>query len=184
MMHGGRGGGAFSSDDLKTRIYDHRLFSKMAFYLKPYLKLVIISFIVLMSVTAAELVLPLIERSAIDDHIVSDKSIAVFVDEARYQDFMHRNSSVKLTEYAHDGTHFVVISARDRNKLDKPELKSLEEEGIISGNTVFLVNDNPKNREILSKHLILDENPKDGIADLAGYFYIGKIGRASCRERV
>ncbi|MCB5271203.1 MAG: ABC transporter ATP-binding protein/permease [Candidatus Cloacimonetes bacterium] len=184
MMHGGRGGGAFSTDDLKTRIYDHRLFSKMAFYLKPYLKLVIISFMVLMSVTAAELVLPLIERSAIDDHIVSDKSIAVFADEARYQTFMHRYAYVKLPEYTHAGTHFVVISSRDRNKMDKPELKSLEEEGIISPNTVFLVNDNPENRAILSKHLILDENPKDGIADLAGYFYIGKDKIAVARDQM
>jgi len=183
MMHGGRGGG-FSSDDLKTRIYDHRIYSRMAHYLKPYLHLVIISFLVLMFVTASELILPLIERSAIDDHIVSDKSIAVFVDEARYQEFMQRYDYLKLTEFAHDSIHFVVISSRDRNKMDKLELSSLEEEGIISSNTVFLVNDNPKNREILAQHLILDENPEDGISDLAGYFYIGKDKIAVARKQM
>ena len=180
MMHGG----SFGTDDLKNRIYDRRLYSKLAYYLKPYLKLVIISFMVLMVVTAAEVVLPLLERSAIDDHIVSDKSIAVFADEARYQGFMQRNAAVKLKEYTHDATHFVVISSRDRNKMDKPELKSLEDEGIISPKTVFIVNDNPKNREILSQHLILDDNPEDGIDDLAGYFFIGKDKIAIARDQM
>lgn len=170
MMHDERG---LAKDELKYKIYDHRLYSRMAHYLKPYLKLVFLSFFVLMLVTIAELVLPLIERSAVDDHIVSDKSIAVFTDEARYQEFMGRYSFLNLKEYQHNGVHFVVISSRDRNKMDKPELNSLKEEGVISENTVFLVVDNAKNREILSKYLVLEENPEAGIRNLAGYFYIG-----------
>ncbi len=183
MMHGGRGHG-FSDDDIKYRIYDHRLFSRMAHYLKPYMKWVIISFLVLMLVTVSELILPLLERSAIDDHIVSDKSIAVFSDEARYQEFMSKYSFLKLKEYDHDDVHFVVISSRDRNRMDKPELVNLEQEGIISENTVFLVDDNAKNREILSRHLILDADPQDGIRNLAGYFYVGGDQIAVVREQM
>jgi hypothetical protein len=79
-MHfgGGGGRGGFQADDIKGKIYDRRLYGKLLAYLKPYLKWVILSFVILMLVAGAEVVLPLIQRSAIDDHIVSDRSIAVF----------------------------------------------------------------------------------------------------------
>lgn len=75
---GGRGRGGFSEDELKGKIYDKRLYGKLLLYLKPYLFWVVVSFLILMVVAAAELIQPLIQRSAIDDHIVSDKLIAVF----------------------------------------------------------------------------------------------------------
>ena len=181
MMHGGHG---FAKDDLKYRIYDHRLFTRMAHYLKPYLIWVIISFLVLMLVTGSELILPLIERSAIDDHIVSDKSIAIFQDEARYQDFMQRYGFLNLTEYTHEGIHFVVISSAERNRMDRPELNSLEEEGIISGKTVYLVDDKPKNLEILNRYLSLESNPERAIRELDGYFYIGEGKIAIAQDRL
>jgi ATP-binding cassette, subfamily B, multidrug efflux pump len=181
MMHGRHG---FSDDDLKYRIYDHRLFSRMAHYLKPYMKWVIISFMVLMLVTLSELILPLIERSAIDDHIVSDKSIAVFTDEARYDDFMQRYSFLKLKDFEHENVHFVVITQTERNKMDKPELESLRAEGVLSENSVFLVDDNSRNREILGKYLSLDANPEQGIRNLAGYFFIGGDKIAVAREQM
>ncbi|HNQ44431.1 MAG TPA: hypothetical protein PKI59_08365, partial [Candidatus Cloacimonadota bacterium] len=67
MMHGGGGGrgGAFIADDLKGKIYDRRLYGKMLHYLKPYLKWVLISFFILMLVAGAEVVLPLIQQTAI-----------------------------------------------------------------------------------------------------------------------
>lgn len=184
MMHGHGPGGSFSTDDLKVRIYDRRLYGKMMHYLKPYLKWVIISFLVLMLVTVAELILPLIQRSAIDDHIVSDKSIAIFSDEAMYQDFMQRYQVLKLKEYTQSGIHFVVISSSDRHKMDRPHLEELEQSGIISPQTVFLVDDNRVNEDILNKYLIMDENPEDGIRELAGFFRIGGGKIAVAREQM
>jgi ABC-type multidrug transport system fused ATPase/permease subunit len=182
MMHG-RGGG-FTSDDLKGKIYDRRLYGRMAHYLKPYLKWVIISFLVLMLVTMAELVLPLIQRSAIDDHIVSDKSIAIFTDEAEYQSFMQRYAVLKFHEYSQNNVHFVVISASDKQKLDVQDLQSLEQEGILSPHSVFLVDDNPANETILSKNLLMDANPEDGVSDLSGYFKIGGAKIAVARDQM
>nr|MDK2850381.1 ATP-binding cassette, subfamily multidrug efflux pump [Candidatus Cloacimonadota bacterium] len=169
-MNGGRG---IATDEIKYKIYDRRLFSRMAHYLKPYLIWVIISFIVLMFVTGSELILPLIERSAIDDHIVSDKSIAIFQDEARYQEFMERYQFLKLIEFTHEGIHFVLISSGERNKMGRSELESLEEEGIISSKTVYLIDDKAKNRTILDKYLKFEANPEQAIRELDGYFAIG-----------
>lgn len=184
MMHGHGHGSAFSNDDLKIRIYDQRLFGKMAHYLKPYMKWVIISFLVLMLVTIAELVLPLIQRSAIDDHIVSDKSIAIFRDEQMYQDFISRYKVLKLKEYNHAGIHFVVLSSSDQQKIDRPHFKALLDEGIVSPQTVFLVDDNASNREILGKYLVIDDKPEDGILEFAGYFPIGGGKIAVARDQM
>jgi ATP-binding cassette subfamily B protein/subfamily B ATP-binding cassette protein MsbA len=182
MMHGH--GGALASDDLKGRIYDRRLYSRMAMYLKPYLKWVIISFLVLMFVTGAELILPLIQSTAIDDHIVSDKSIAIFKDETLYREFMERYSFLKLKEYSQQDIHFVVISASDRNRMDKIHLKDLEEQGLLSPHTVFLVDDTPENESILNRYMLMDDNPEDGIRELAGFFRIGGAKLAVAREQM
>ena len=182
MMHGH--GGGFTSDDLKGKIYDRRLYGRMAHYLKPYLKWVIISFFVLMLVTVAELVLPLIQRSAIDDHIVSDKSIAIFADKALYQSFMTRNKVLGFKEYTSNGIHYVVISSADKQKMEVRDIRLLEEQGILSPHSVFLVDDNPQNLEILNKHLVMDPNPEDGISELSGFFRIGGGKIAVAREQM
>ncbi|MCB5259902.1 MAG: ABC transporter ATP-binding protein [Candidatus Cloacimonetes bacterium] len=182
MMHGQQG--AFSADEIKGKFYDRRLYGKMAHYLKPYMKWVIISFLVLMLVTGAELILPLIQSTAIDNYIVSDKSIAIFTDENMYQEFMQHYEVLKLKEYSQDKIHFVVISASDRNKMDKPHLEELENLGIVSPQTVFLVDDNATNRAILQQHLEFDANPEDGIEELAGYFMIGSGKIAVSRSKM
>ena len=87
MMRGGRGGG-FAEDDLKNRVFDKHLYRRMLRYLLPYMKWVVISFLILMVVAGAELVQPLIQQHAIDDYIVSDKNIAIFNSEAEADAFL------------------------------------------------------------------------------------------------
>ncbi|MCB5234398.1 MAG: ABC transporter ATP-binding protein/permease [Candidatus Cloacimonetes bacterium] len=176
MMRGGGGGGhgrGFVDDDLKGRIYDRRLYGKLAHYLKPYLKWVIISFLVLMLVTGAELVTPLIQQTAIDEHIVSDKTVAIFTSQAEHDDFVSRHKVLKYQDYSHDGTFFVVFAPKERNKIDQPILVDLEECGILSKVPVQLVPDNAYNRELFTERFRLIESPEDEIDTLDGYFLIG-----------
>ncbi|HOH98034.1 MAG TPA: ABC transporter ATP-binding protein [Candidatus Cloacimonadota bacterium] len=189
MMHGGGGGGggrggAFMADDLKGKIYDRRLYGKMLHYLKPYLKWVLISFFILMVVTGAEVVLPLIQRTAIDDYIVSDKTIAIFADQAQYDGFISRYAYMHFKEYTYSGIHFVIISAKDRNKMDKHDLDDLMDQGIISKQTVFLIQAKSEYIEILNSYLAEDQNPEDGIQELSGWFYISGSKIAVSREQM
>ena len=193
MMHGGGGGGrgagggkggGFESDDLKGKVYDRKLYGRMLAYLIPYLKWVILSFVILMAVAGAEVVLPLIQRSAIDDHIVSDKAIAIFSDQATYDSFYQKYKVLKFKEYQHGKAHFVVINAKDRNKMDKSDLEELKTKGILSPHTVFLLNDKPENVLILNKYLQVDDTPEDGIQALAGWFRIGGGKIAVSREQL
>lgn len=177
MMHGGGGGGGARGkdygDELKTKIYDRRLFSRMLHYLKPYMKWVIFSFIILMLISAAEVVLPLVQRSAIDDYIVSDKSIAIFNDEAVYKDFYQRYHKLKFKEYAHGNQHFIIISAKDRNKINRSDMQNLKEQGILGDTTVFLITDKPEHIAILNRHLQENLSPSASKDRMMGWFRLG-----------
>jgi len=174
-MHGGGGGGpagrgAYFEDELKTKIYDKRLFGNMIRYLKPYLKWVILSFMFLMLISGAEVIIPLIQRSAIDDYIVSDKSIAVFSGEKEYREFINRYQKLGFKEYQYGNKSFIVINSKDRNKINGTDLMALKAKGILKNETVFLVGANEKNVQILKKYL--PENLHPDNANLSGWFRI------------
>ena len=170
---GGRGGG-FSADDLKGKIYDQRLYSKMLRYVLPYLKLVIISFVILMVVAVAEIVLPLIQRTAIDDYIVSDKTLIIYPDAKDANAFHAKYDYLKLKQYEWNGKSFIVLNTKDRNKLDKGELKRLEDQGLTSKDYIYLISDKPENREILNRHFSMNTDPSFRKGGLGGWFKVSR----------
>ncbi len=181
---GGPGRGGFAEDDLKGKIYDRRLYGRMLKYLKPYLGAVIASFLILMVVTGAELVQPLIQRSAIDDHIVSDKNIAVFANEAEADSLLARYSLLKMNKLEHEGRFFVVLNANQQNRMDRAEIQRLERKGILADTKVFLVEDSPANRKILNKYLRQNTSPRGGKKGLEGWFAVGGGKIAVTRENL
>lgn len=176
MMHGGGGGrgggpgGGFSDDVVKGKIYDSRLYKRLLIYLKPYLWLVVISFLVLMIITGTELILPLITRSAIDDHIVSDKALIMFNDPVQIESFELKYDHLKLKSYTQNGTTFIVIPTSSRNKLDKPFLQKLKEQGNISDENFYFLANNEHNTRILDKYLINTYNEINPSAKFKGWF--------------
>ncbi|HRY84726.1 MAG TPA: ABC transporter ATP-binding protein, partial [Candidatus Cloacimonadota bacterium] len=168
---GGRGGG-FSADDLKGKIYDRRLYSRMLRYVVPYLKLVILSFAILMLVAVAEIVLPLIQRSAIDNHIVSDKTLVIYDNPQDATAFRDKYHFLKFKEYAYKDKHFVIMNTRDRNKLDRGELKALEDRGLTGKQYFFVIKDIPANRNILKQYILEIDKPGFTKYGLAGWFKI------------
>ena len=175
MMHGGGGGrggagGAFQDDVLQGKVYDSRLYKRLLVYLKPYLWLVIISFMVLMLVTGAELVLPLIIRSAIDDHIVSDKALVIISDTARLEEFSARYHNLKLKTYEMDGATVMVLPTKSRSRMDRPYLRQLREEGSLSEENFYFLANNEHNRQILDKYLINTYNEINPEAKFKGWF--------------
>lgn len=172
-MHGGgghSGQGAYFEDELKNKFYDRRLFRNMLHYLKPYLNRVILSFIFLMVISGAEVIIPLIQRSAIDDYIVSDKSIAVFTNQTDYQAFIQRYQKTKLKEYHYGDNHFLIINAKDRNKINRSDLDALKVKGILKEETVYLITAKDKNMNILKQYL--PENLNPNLTKLSGWFKI------------
>ncbi len=185
MMGGGHGrGGGFAEDDLKNRIYDKRLYGKMLRYLMPYLKWVIISFVILMVVAGAELVQPLIQQRAIDDYIVSDKTIAIFTDEARVDAFLDKYKLLKLKKMASEDKFFVVIPSKEMNKINRVDLQELRQKGIIADSKVFLIKDKASNITILNKYIKENKQPQGGGEKLTGWFRVGDKQIALAREEL
>lgn len=178
--HSGRG--AHFEDELKNKIYDRRLFSNVIHYIKPYLKWVILSFLFLMLISGAEVIIPLIQRSAIDDYIVSDKTLAIFTQEDDYHEFINRYQKLGFKEYKYGDNHFLVISSKDRNKMDRADLEKLKAKGILKEDTVFLVSAKDKNISILKQYLPENINPEQ--PNLTGWFKISSETIAIPKEQL
>jgi len=183
-MHfgGGGGRGGFQSDDIKGKIYDRRLYGKLLAYLKPYLKWVILSFAILMLVAGAEVVLPLIQRAAIDDHIVSDRSIAVFENGSVLEDFYTKYKSLKLQRFESGNRGFLILRAKDRNRIDKLDLDRLREQGYLSAKTVYILEDKPQHIEVLNRYMSEVSAPHGRKGGLNGWFRIGNAKLAVPRD--
>lgn len=174
-MHGGGGGrgGVIGSDDLKGKIYDRRLYGRMLYYLKPYLKWVFLSFFLLMLISGAEVIIPLIQRYAIDECIVSDKTIAIFNDSNEYHAFNERYKKLKFKEYAYDKQHFIVFKAKDLNKVNKTDQEELKQKGILGWTSVYLLTDKPQHIAILNQYLPESKHPNAGKEGMQGWFRVG-----------
>ena len=184
MMGGGPGRGGFAEDDLKNRVFDKHLYSRMLRYLLPYLKWVVISFLILMVVAGAELVQPLIQQRAIDDHIVSDKNIAIFASEAEVDAFLAKYELLKLEKLAHGGFYFLIIPSKEMNKIDRPALDDLKRRNILANAKVYLIEDKPANEAILNKYLQEVTAPQGGESGLEGWFRLGNGKLALERDQL
>lgn len=77
MHHGPGGGGPHGEDELLGNVYDARLIRRLLGLLRPYALQLALGILVLLAVTAFELVLPYITKEAIDRHItVSGRKVA------------------------------------------------------------------------------------------------------------
>jgi len=137
------------------------------------LKWVILSFAILMLVAGAEVVLPLIQRSAIDDHIVSDRSIAVFKGQTALDNFYVKYDDLKLQRFDSGGLGFLILRAKDRNRINKFDLDSLRADGYLSAKTVYLLEDKAEHIEVLNRHMQEVLTPHGRKGGIDGWFRIG-----------
>ncbi len=186
MNHmGGGGRGSFSEDDVKGKIYDRRLYLKMLRYLKPYLPMVFISFFVLMLITGAEVLIPQITRIAIDDHIVSNKTIIILDDALKAENFVKRYPAQKLSVYSANNQAYIILSTKDTNKIDRKELKEFEDKAQFSPVNIYVLQDTEKNRQILSKHLEQNRSPQiRKNVGIDGWFEVGNGKLVICQTQL
>ena len=113
------------ADDLSGKIYDAHLFKQLIQYLKPYRWLVFLSFVILMCITATELSLPMLTKTAVDKYIVSDNALLQFSNQQEYQDFVAKYPTLHLPYYQYGKKHYLVINTKQRNFLKKEDVKRL-----------------------------------------------------------
>ncbi|MBW6516525.1 MAG: ABC transporter ATP-binding protein/permease [Candidatus Cloacimonetes bacterium] len=179
-----------TADTLQTKIYDGKLITKLIRYLKPYRLYVAISFLLLFMITAAELALPLIIKTAVDEHIVPSKNVIFFDNQEEFNDFTNRYGTVKFDIHSYDAHHYIVFSSDQRIFFDRTELTHLEERGQFATDNYFLIPNTQENSTILENspyyvlskenlavsQVVLDQLERDEISILRqgskNYLYI------------
>ena len=118
-----------AEDDLKSKIYDKVLFRRLVAYLKPYISLVFISFILLLLITGTNLLAPVITQRAVDEVIVSNKNLLAFSSEHNKTDFVKKYSKIKFKEYDFNDKYYLIFPNKKINFIPKTEVQELKESG-------------------------------------------------------
>lgn len=149
-----------TADTLQTKIYDSKLITKLIRYLKPYKLYVAISFLLLFLITSVELVIPLIIKTAVDEHIVPSRNVIFFEDQQEFTAFTGKYQKVKFEEFSPGNLHYIVFSTDNRIYFDAEDIDKLAEEGRFKPENYFLVPNTLQNVTILENtpfHILSDE---------------------------
>ena len=148
-----------SEDTIQGKVYDKVLFKRIIAYLKPYKLLVIISFILLLLITATNLMAPVITQRAVDEIIVSNRNLIEFDDEYEKNDFIQKYPKIKFTEFKFDNKLFLIFPNKKINFIEKEVVKKLTGSGRFYAKIVILEN-TQKNKDLL-KSIRIEEISDD-----------------------
>ncbi len=153
-----------SEDTIQGKIYDKDLFKRIIVYLKPYKLLVIISFILLLLITATNLLAPVITQRAVDEIIVSNRNLIEFPDEYEKNDFVQKYPKIKFTEFEFDDKSYLIFPNKKINFIEKDVIKEFIDSGRFYQKIVILGN-TQQNKDLL-KSIRLEEISDDKIVVL------------------
>jgi ATP-binding cassette subfamily B protein/subfamily B ATP-binding cassette protein MsbA len=125
-------------DNIAGKVYDRDLFKRLIRYLNPYKKYVILSFLLLLLITAAELALPLITKHVVDEYITSNKSLLVFSQKTEFDEFKKNYPQLSNRAYSQGDSHFLIIPSRKTNFIDKPTLEKFQTENKITAKIILI----------------------------------------------
>lgn len=149
------------SDEILGKIYDKRLYSRLVIFLKPYIKWVVLAITLLMIIAALELILPLLTKNVVDNHIVSDKRILT-LNSSDYQHFKQINPIEKFEVYYANNLHYIVITSKNSKFIPNSEIKSYSNQGLLSKEKFVFIPFDENKKAILNKHtkdiIILNSN--------------------------
>ncbi len=154
-----------SEDTIQGKSYDKDLFKRIIVYLKPYKLLVIISFILLLFITATNLLAPVITQRAVDEIIVSNKNLIEFDDEYEKNDFIQKYPKIKFTEFKFDDRFYLIFPNKKINFIEKDVIKELTDSGRFYQKIVIL--ENTQHNKDLLKSIQIEEISDDKIAVLS-----------------
>ncbi len=136
-----------SDDDIKGKIYDKDLYRRLIRYLKPYWKLVTLSFALLLLFAAAELAIPYVTKTAVDQIVSPNIDLISFNSETLRQSFLAKNSNIKFEIYNYKGLYFATFSNDKLYYFAKSDIEKLKKEGGFFKKIVFLKN----NEQVIQK---------------------------------
>jgi ATP-binding cassette subfamily B protein/subfamily B ATP-binding cassette protein MsbA len=130
----------FSEDDIKAKVYDSQMMKKLIKYLKSYKFYVFVSFLLLILITASELVVPVVTKIAVDEHIVSNKDLIEFDTKIEQEDFKTRYKKVKFKEYAHKDKFYLLFPDHKLSFISEKDISQLEQQKRLLSKVTLLKN--------------------------------------------
>lgn len=115
-----------TEDDIKSKIYDKDLFQRLISYLKPYLTMVVISFILLMLVAATQLALPYVSKQAVDNVIAANRNLVEFSSQEEREEFIQRYHRIKFLPFEWNDNFFLLFPERKTSFLARDEIAELQ----------------------------------------------------------
>jgi ATP-binding cassette subfamily B protein/subfamily B ATP-binding cassette protein MsbA len=129
----------YHDEEILGKAYDQRLVGRLLTYVKPYLRLVVVSVVILIAVAGAELALPYLTRLAIDDYIVATSRLLTPGDAPNAQAFIeaHRSDLVPSEQPGAAGeTYF--IRSKTLSSYDPREVARIRDAGLIGETDYYL----------------------------------------------
>lgn len=127
-------------DQIQGKIYDKILFSRLIKYLKPYKLLVTISFVLLLLITATNLLSPIITQRAVDRVILSNNNLIEFDNLLEAEEFSAEYPKIKFKQYEFSGKGYLFFSNKKINFISKQRIENLKESGKILQKIAILNN--------------------------------------------
>lgn len=129
-----------SEDIVRGKIYDKVLFKRLVAYLKPYKRLVIISFILLLLITATNLVSPVIAQRAVDEIIVSNRNLIEFDDEYEKNEVIKKYPKIKFKYFKFNNKFYLLFPNKKIQFIEKNVIKDFIDSGRFYEKIVILEN--------------------------------------------
>ncbi|MCK4694324.1 MAG: hypothetical protein KAT74_01105, partial [Candidatus Cloacimonetes bacterium] len=129
-----------SEDIVKGKIYDKVLFKRLVAYLKPYKRLVIISFILLLFITVTNLVSPVIAQRAVDEIIVSNRNLIEFDDEYEKNEVIKKYPKIKFKDFKFNNKFYLLFPNKKIQFIEKNVVKDFIDSGRFYEKIVILEN--------------------------------------------
>ena len=131
-----------AEDQIQGKIYDKVLFSRLINYLKPYKLLVTISFVLLLLITATNLLSPIITQRAVDRVILSNNNLIEFDNLLEAEEFSSEYPRIKFKHYEFAGKGYLFFPNKKINFIPKQKIENLKESGKILQKIAVLNNTN------------------------------------------
>lgn len=127
-------------DQIEGKIYDKVLFSRLIKYLKPYKLLVTISFILLLLITATNLLNPVITQRAVDRVILSNFNLIKCENVLEAQEFTELYPRVKFKQHEFAGNYYLIFPNKKINFIPKAKIDNLMVSGKLYKKIAILNN--------------------------------------------
>jgi ATP-binding cassette, subfamily B, multidrug efflux pump len=115
-----------AEDQIQGKIYDKVLFSRLIKYLKPYKLLVTISFVLLLLITATNLLSPVITQRAVDRVILSNNNLIEFDNIQETEVFASEYPRIKFKQYEFAEKGYLFFPNKKINFIPKQKIEDLK----------------------------------------------------------